>query len=144
MHGRPVLTLQHAAPPWQCHNATPGHLIGDTRALRRGLGLLKSTKHVGLLSSCLEAAMAELGGGVDEFELDFLQRRAAGLRKQRLAQSDGPLLASRDSSLQVKSGCLWRSAVEALAGGAHESELRPRLLVPTRSNRSAPKAYWHA
>lgn len=40
-------------------------------------------EHLLLLHS-LEAAVAKLGGGVDELEVDLLQGAAAGLHQQRL------------------------------------------------------------
>lgn len=38
--------------------------------------------------------MTELGGGVDEFELDLLQSTAAGLDQERFAKGQNPLLGS--------------------------------------------------
>jgi len=47
----------------------------------------------------LEATVAELGGGVDELELDVLQSRALGVGQQGLAESDDTLLGTSAASL---------------------------------------------
>ena len=43
--------------------------------------------------------MAELGGSVDELELDLLEGVAGGLGQQCAAQGDGALLGARDGAL---------------------------------------------
>lgn len=49
--------------------------------------LIRKSHHKGLLLlPGLEATMAELGGGVDELEVDLLQSAAAGLDQQRLEE----------------------------------------------------------
>lgn len=58
---------------------------------------------MGFLGCSLETAMAELGRGVDELELDLLESIPAGLRQQCAAKSDGALLAAWNSTLQTTS-----------------------------------------
>lgn len=58
-----------------------------------------SAHDVGLLSCGLEAAMAKLGGCINELELDLLQSIAAGLCQQSAAQRDRTLLAARNGTL---------------------------------------------
>ena len=52
-----------------------------------------------LLLGGLEATVAELGGSVDELELDLLQRLAAGVLQEGLAQGDAPLAGAHDAAL---------------------------------------------
>src|SRR5690348_15354656 len=49
-----------------------------------------------LLLSGLEAAVAKLGGGVDELELDLFESGARGLSQEGLPQSDDSLLGAHD------------------------------------------------
>lgn len=48
--------------------------------------------------------MAELGGGVDELELDLLEVRALGVGAERLAQRDDALLGADDGALWLLVG----------------------------------------
>lgn len=69
--------------------------------LRETIESLKSsfTHHEAfLLLDGLETSMTELGGGVDEFELDLLLSTAAGLDQKRLAQGQNPLLRSNHTA----------------------------------------------
>lgn len=44
--------------------------------------------------------MSHLGRGIDELQIDLLQRRTAGVDEQRLAQSEHALLAADAAALQ--------------------------------------------
>lgn len=44
--------------------------------------------------------MTELGGGVDPFELDLLERPPAGVDEHALAECDNSLLDTRASTLE--------------------------------------------
>ena len=48
--------------------------------------------------------MAELGGGVDELELDLLEGAARGLGDEGAAQGDGALDGAGDGALCVQTG----------------------------------------
>ena len=61
---------------------------------------LDTAQRLGLLLAGLEPAVAELGGCVDELELDVLQRIARRLREDGAPQGDHALLAARHSTLQ--------------------------------------------
>jgi hypothetical protein len=52
-----------------------------------------------LLRGGLEAAGAHLGRSVDELEVDLLERRALGVRLERLAERDAALLGADDAAL---------------------------------------------
>ena len=52
--------------------------------------LLEAAEGALLLLGGLEATVAELGGSVDELELDLLQGLAAGVLQEGLAQGDAP------------------------------------------------------
>ena len=61
--------------------------------------LLEGAHKLGLLLRSLEAAVAELGRGVDELEVDLLLGAARGLGKERLAESDDALAGAGDAAL---------------------------------------------
>lgn len=62
---------------------------------------LLATHHKSLLLvHSLETSVAELGGGVDELEVDLLQSTTARLHQQGLAQGQYPLLRSNNTALQ--------------------------------------------
>lgn len=63
---------------------------------------LETAVSTSLLFGGLEAAVAELGGSVDELELDLLQGVAAGLGDQRATQGDSALLGAWDTTLYQK------------------------------------------
>ena len=52
-----------------------------------------------LLGSCLEASVTELGGGIDELELDLLEGLAAGVGEETLAKGDDALLGADNAAL---------------------------------------------
>ena len=64
---------------------------------------LDAAEHLELLLGGLEPTVAELGGRVDELELDLLQRTAAGLLQQGPPQGDGPLAGADHRALD---GCV--------------------------------------
>merc|ERR1711879_109272 len=89
----------------QAQQASGANAIGCSR-LRRLLlgslpGLLRSSTSVelGLLLGSLEAAVAQLGGGVDELQLHLLSGPAADLRQERLPQGDDALAGAHDGAL---------------------------------------------
>ena len=56
----------------------------------------KGSKELVLLFEGLETTMAELGGGVDELDLDLFGHPVAGGWEKRLAENNGSLLGSED------------------------------------------------
>lgn len=62
--------------------------------------LLERTHKGQLVGGGLEATMSHLGRGVNELEVDLLQRRPAGVDEQGLAQSEDALLAANAAALQ--------------------------------------------
>ena len=56
------------------------------------LVLLEWTHERGLLSVGLEPSVAKLGSGINELEIDLLQSSLLGVSKQRLPESEHPLL----------------------------------------------------
>jgi hypothetical protein len=52
-----------------------------------------------LLLGCLETPVPKLGRGVDELELDLLERQPGGLLQQGLAEGDDPLLGANAAAL---------------------------------------------
>jgi len=78
--------------------------------------LLGRSHELDLLLRSLEAAMTELGGSVDELELDLLLRIARGLHEQRLAQGDDALLnagaAAPDHHVVLVDDTVMREATE--------------------------------
>lgn len=61
--------------------------------------LLEGSHEGTLLLGGLEASVTELGGGVDELQLDLLQGSTAGVDDQRLAQNQGTLLRTSAATL---------------------------------------------
>lgn len=57
-----------------------------------------------LLLSSLEATVAELGGSVNELELDLLEGAARGLGDEGAAQGDGALDGAGDGALYAEEG----------------------------------------
>jgi len=68
--------------------------------LASNAGLLEGSLELELLLGGLEATVSELGGGVDELELDLLGGVAVGLGADGLAEGDDTLLGSDDGSLE--------------------------------------------
>ena len=64
------------------------------------LVLLQRTHEGGLLGVGLESSVTELGGGVDELEVDDLQSPLLGVGQQGLPQGQSPLLGSNATSLK--------------------------------------------
>merc|ERR1712139_198083 len=62
--------------------------------------LLEWPEHLPLLLEGLEATMTELGGSVDELELDLLEGDTVGLDEKRLAEGDEALLDTSDGALE--------------------------------------------
>ena len=62
--------------------------------------LLEGTKNLVLLGLCLVGTVTELGGGVDPFEVDLLQRSPGCLREHGLAESHDALLHARNGALE--------------------------------------------
>ena len=48
----------------------------------------------------LESSVTELGGGVDELEVDLLQSSLLGVGQQTLTQGQGPFLGSDATTLK--------------------------------------------
>jgi hypothetical protein len=89
-----------------------------------GCSGLDLAQDLGLLGAGLEAAVAHLGGSVNELELDLLQGGARHLGEERPPEGDAPLLGA------------WH-------GSLHPSHLRRKmrrnslnLLPPGRAGRS--------
>jgi len=61
--------------------------------------LLQGTLELLALLAGLEATVTELGGSIDELELDVLQGRATGVDKEGLAEGDDALLGTGAASL---------------------------------------------
>ena len=72
--------------------------------------------------------MAELGGRIDELELDLLESHTGSLFEKRLAKGDDPLLGSNTSSLDHQVVTLHNTIVRETT---HWSNL---LLSPVVSN----------
>jgi hypothetical protein len=49
--------------------------------------------------------MAKLGGGINEFDLDFLESSSAGLWQESFPERDWPLLATWNATLQHNHVC---------------------------------------
>merc|ERR1711937_108491 len=80
--------------------------------------LLEAAEGALLLLGGLEATVAELGGSVDELELDLLQGLAAGVLQEGLAQGDAPLAGAHDTALDHQPVVLHDAVVgEAAEGG---------------------------
>jgi len=62
--------------------------------------VLAGTEEIVFLLLGLEATMTELGGSIDELQVDLLGGNALGLREQSLTQSDDTLLGTNDAALQ--------------------------------------------
>merc|ERR1719473_1509080 len=76
------------------------HLCVSQETASHLSGSLHWAHHLRLLLQSLEAAMAELGSGVDELEIDLLESRTRGLGEKRLPESDDTLLDTSDSTLE--------------------------------------------
>jgi len=61
---------------------------------------LERSEECGLFFEGLECTVTELGGGIDELELDFLQISAGGVDHQGLAEGDDTLLGTGKGALQ--------------------------------------------
>ncbi len=72
---------------------------GDGGLLLPLLVLLERSHEGHLVLRRLEATVAELGAGVDELQVDLLQRAPLGVGEQRLAQGDGALLRADAAAL---------------------------------------------
>mmetsp|Transcript_11509 Transcript_11509/g.20409 ORF Transcript_11509/g.20409 Transcript_11509/m.20409 type:complete len:340 (-) Transcript_11509:325-1344(-) len=83
-----------AKPTWQL-----AHCREILHVLLQACLRLDATVGTSLLLAGLEATVTELGGGIDELELDLLQGIAAGLGDQAAAQSDSALLATWHGAL---------------------------------------------
>lgn len=75
---------------------------GETVAAKRLEVRLKSYHERLLLLHCLEAAVTELGGGVDELEVDLLQGTTAGLHQERLENKTGNVSVLKRFILKYK------------------------------------------
>ena len=64
------------------------------------LVLLERAHEGSLLRMGLEPAVTELGGGVDELEVDDLHGPLLGVGQQRLAEGQDPLLGADAGALQ--------------------------------------------
>lgn len=62
--------------------------------------VLDGSVELGLLGRGLESSVTELGGGIDEGELDLLQSNSLGVDQEGLAESDDSLLGSSDATLE--------------------------------------------
>jgi len=60
----------------------------------------KRSKELGLLVVGLESSVSELGGGIDELDVDSLEVLPGGLHHHRLAKDKRTLLNSNGSSLE--------------------------------------------
>jgi len=63
------------------------------------LVLLDTSEEAGLLVGSLEAAVTDLGGGIDKLESDLLKSGTGSLWKKRLTKSDNTLLGTNDTTL---------------------------------------------
>ena len=61
--------------------------------------LLEGTHEGGLVLGGLEPSVAELGAGVDELEVDLLQRSLLGVSQQRFTEGQNSLLGSDGATL---------------------------------------------
>jgi len=62
--------------------------------------LLESTQELVLLGGSLVGTVAELGGGIDPFEVYLLQSLSRGVDKHRLAESHDTLLDTWNGALE--------------------------------------------
>ena len=62
--------------------------------------LLERAQELSLLLRSLVRAVAELGGSVDPFQLDFFQRLARGVRVHGFAEGHDAFLDARDGALE--------------------------------------------
>jgi len=60
----------------------------------------KRSKELGLLVVGLESSVSELGGGIDELDVDSLEVLPGGMNHHRLTKDEGTLLNSNGSSLE--------------------------------------------
>merc|ERR1712188_209754 len=112
---------------YQAHgeNSIPIRLASTTGS---DLLLLLGRSHeLDLLLRSLEAAMTELGGSVDELELDLLLRIARGLHEQRLAQGDDALLNAGAAALDhhVVLGTVEVTLLPSTSDGARHTGRMP-------------------
>merc|ERR1711865_599035 len=88
----------HEPEPWRSSRRA---LVPTRGGACLGGNLLLAHAHVlRLLVEGLEAAVSELGRGVDELEGNFLDGVALGLLEERLAKGDDTLLGSNDVTLE--------------------------------------------
>ncbi|BAT12842.1 Os11g0168250 [Oryza sativa Japonica Group] len=66
----------------------------------------------------LEATVPELGRGVDELELDLLERQTRGLLEQGLAEGDDPLLGANTATLDHEVVALHNTVVREATHGS--------------------------
>lgn len=74
------------------------HIFSSTSSLVRNL-LGDASEELGLLLLGLEASVSHLGRGIDELQVDLLERGTLDLREQSLTQGDDALLGSHDAAL---------------------------------------------
>merc|ERR1719345_111501 len=100
----------------------------------KNLGLGGPAEELALLLRGLEAAVADLGGGVDELERDLLDRIALGLREQGLAERDRAALGAHDAALDHQPVVLHDAVVRESSHGrdALLREVRRRVGVELR------------
>ena len=63
------------------------------------LVLLERTHECSLLSRGLESSVTKLGGGINELQVDLLQRSLLGVGEQRLPEREDPLLRTNATAL---------------------------------------------
>jgi hypothetical protein len=97
MIGIRVVDLTSSPKPMK-NACTSNHF---SRLLRRSLEiLLENTLVLPLLGRGLVSTVTELGGGIDPFELDLLERPPAGVGEHGLAESHDTLLDTRAVTLE--------------------------------------------
>ena len=81
------------------------------------LVLLERTHERGLFSVGLEPSVAKLGGGINELEIDLLQSSLLGVSKQRLPESEDPLLGPNTAALHHEETLLHFAVVRKATHG---------------------------
>merc|ERR1712203_679114 len=61
--------------------------------------LLDASEELALLLVGLESSVSDLGGGIDELQVDLLECGSLGLHQERLAEGHASLLGSHDGTL---------------------------------------------
>ena len=90
------------------------NLLGDDDVL----AALEGAHELVLLLAGLEAAVADLGGGVDELELDLLERTTVGGREDGLTEGEDASLGAEAAALDHEEVVLDKTVVgEAAHGG---------------------------